>query len=132
MALDTVDALVETLRRHQLLETVYLDELARQPPPATADPRAWAEELRQRGWLTPYQVQQLFQEGAAGLVLGSYVLREPLGEGAMGTVFVAKHQKLDRLVALKVIRPQWLTHRDAVRRFHREIQATALLVHPNV
>jgi serine/threonine protein kinase len=50
----------------------------------------------------------------------------------MGLVFKAQHQLMKRLVALKVIRPQWLSLPEAVGRFHREIEAAAKLSHPNI
>jgi hypothetical protein len=42
--------------------------------PRFADSRTLAGELIQRGWLTPYQVNQLFQEKGEQLLLGPYVL----------------------------------------------------------
>src|SRR5262249_44263302 len=54
-----------------------------------------------------------------------------LGEGGMGEVFKARHQLLNREVALKVMRSGCLTSADE-RRFVREIQATAQLQHPNI
>ncbi len=106
--------------------------MTRQPAGTFRDPRTLAGELVRRGWLTPYQVNQLFQGRAAQLVLGPFLLLERLGEGGMGQVFKARHRKLGRLVALKVIRKERLSHPDAVRRFRREIQAAAQLSHPNI
>src|SRR5262249_372355 len=132
MSLETVASLIDFLRRHRFLEPEQLDALTRQPPGPTTDPKAWARDLLHRAWLAPYQVNQLFRAGGANLVLGSYVLLEHLGEGGMGTVFKAKHQHLGRVVALKLMRKEWLAHRAAVQRFQREIRAAALLDHPNV
>src|SRR5262249_55197380 len=64
--------------------------------------------------------------------LGAYVLLDKLGEGGMGVVFKARHQKLGRVVALKVVRPEHLTKPEAVRRFRREMRAAAQLDHPNL
>ena len=85
-----------------------------------------------RGWLSPYQVNQLFRGRGAELLLGSYVLLEKLGEGGMGQVFKAKNWKLGRIVAVKIIRKEKLDNLDAVRRFQREIRAAAELEHPNI
>ena len=95
-------------------------------------PRALAGELIRRGWLTPYQVNQLLQGRGRDLLLGSYVLLERLGEGGMGQVFKARNWKLGRVVALKLIRKERLDNPDAVRRFQREIRAAAQLDHPNI
>jgi eukaryotic-like serine/threonine-protein kinase len=50
----------------------------------------------------------------------------------MGEVFRARHTRLDREVALKVMRKEKLAKPDAVKRFHREIRAAATLRHENV
>ncbi len=62
--------------------------------------------------------------------LGPYVLLERLGEGGMGEVFKARHAKLDRIVAIKLIRTDHLPTKSAVRRFVRELRAVARLDHP--
>jgi WD40 repeat protein/tRNA A-37 threonylcarbamoyl transferase component Bud32 len=56
----------------------------------------------------------------------------PLGFGGMGTVWLAEHKVMNRLVALKVIRPEFLEKPGATERFHREVQAAARLHHPNI
>jgi serine/threonine protein kinase/Flp pilus assembly protein TadD len=67
-----------------------------------------------------------------GSVLGPYKLLEPLGEGGMGTVFLAEqHTPLRRQVALKVLKPG-MDSRQIVARFEAERQALALMDHPNI
>ncbi len=61
-----------------------------------------------------------------------YRVIRSLGCGGMGAVFEAEHRLMKRRVALKIIKPQWLSHPEAVTRFRREIQAAAKLVHPHV
>jgi serine/threonine-protein kinase len=132
MMTDSLIDFFEALCRYHLLVPEQLDEVTRVLWPRSADPRALAKELIQRDWLTPYQVNQLFQGRGDSLVLGQYVLLERLGEGGMGHVFKARHHGLGRVVALKLIRKDRLTSTDAVRRFRHEIQAAARLCHPNV
>jgi serine/threonine-protein kinase len=132
MSTHTAEDLLAVLRRTPLLQAAQMDELVRSLLPRFPEARALARELVQRGWLTPYQVNQLFQGRGDSLLLGSYVLLERLGEGGMGTVFKARHTRLGRTVALKVIRTDRLKNPDARRRFEREIRAAALLEHPNV
>lgn len=89
--------------------------------------------LTSRGWLTPYQQTQILSGQQERLLLGPYRILEPLGEGGMGLVFKAKQVKLDRLVALKIIRPQILAARpEILSRFNREARAIAQLNHPNI
>src|SRR5207245_2837036 len=80
------------------------DALTQGPDSRFPDARALARELVQRGWLTPFQVNQLFLGRGQDLLLGSYVLLERLGEGGMGAVFKARNWKLGQVVALKVIK----------------------------
>ncbi len=66
------------------------------------------------------------------MVLGPYVLLDRLGTGGSGQVFKARHRKLNRIVALKTLRPDVLRDPEAVQRFYREIQVAGQLSHPNV
>jgi molecular chaperone DnaK len=82
--------------------------------------------------LTPYQVERIAEGRPEGLVLGNYVVVEKLGEGGMGEVFKAEHRRMKRIVAVKVL-PQKATESEVnVRRFQREVEAAAKLVHPNI
>jgi serine/threonine protein kinase len=64
--------------------------------------------------------------------LGPYELIEILGRGGMGTVWKARHTKLDKLVALKLLPPQLMTDADAVARFEREMRAVGKAEHPHI
>jgi serine/threonine-protein kinase len=98
-----------------------------------SDPRALVQGLVQRGWLTNYQGNRLLQGTAATLVLGPYVILDSLGAGGMGQVYKARHASLDRIVALKVLRPELVADGETVSRFYREIQlAGQLPEHPNL
>lgn len=127
----TTKDLIELVRSLPLLDARQLAELERLARQGT-DARALAREMIQQGWLTPYQANQLLQGRAAELVLGSYLLLERIGEGGMGQVFKARHQKMGRMVALKLIRKDRLQDPDAGRRFEQEIRAAAQLSHPNI
>jgi serine/threonine protein kinase len=122
----------EAVRHCRLMEPAQMEELAGSLQDRFPAPRELAGELIRRGWLTAYQVNQLFRGRGDGLLLGSYVLLERLGAGGMGQVFKARNWKLGQVVALKLIRKDRLTRPEAVRRFHREIQAAAQLNHSNV
>lgn len=61
-----------------------------------------------------------------------YRVLSRLGAGGMGVVLKAHHQLMNRLVALKMVKPHLLGDRQAAERFRREIQAAAKLDHPNI
>jgi serine/threonine-protein kinase len=128
----TVTDLVKALGTSALLNPAQQQELAETLQGRFSDPRSLAKELLQRGWVTPYQVNQLLQGRGHELVLGPYMLLERLGEGGAGQVFKARHQRMNRTVALKVIRKELLADSEVVSRFYREIQVVSQLTHPNV
>jgi tetratricopeptide (TPR) repeat protein len=64
--------------------------------------------------------------------LGRFRIRRELGRGGFGVVLLAFDPKLGREVALKVPRPEALTHPELRARFQREARATAGLDHPNL
>jgi serine/threonine protein kinase len=64
--------------------------------------------------------------------LGDYLIVGKIGAGGMGRVYKAEHQRMRRIVALKVLSSQAMKSPDAVRRFNREVQAAARLSHPNI
>ncbi|MFL5319187.1 MAG: serine/threonine-protein kinase, partial [Myxococcaceae bacterium] len=64
--------------------------------------------------------------------LGSYKLEKLLGEGAMGQVYLARHSKLGRQVALKILKPQLASDRNQVQRFFQEARAVNQVSHPHI
>ncbi len=60
-----------------------------------------------------------------------YRIERAIGEGGMGTVYLAHDQRHDRPVVVKVMRPEFVSA-DGGRRFVREILVTAKLHHPNI
>src|SRR5262245_29771386 len=131
MAIDSVGALVDALCQYKLLDSMQRGELFHLQAQYT-DPRILAKVLLQRGWLTAYQVNQLFRGQGTQLVMGQYILLERIGEGGMGEVFKARHLGLDRIDALKVIRKDKLSNPENIKRFQREARAAARLSHPNI
>ncbi|HTR54983.1 MAG TPA: serine/threonine-protein kinase [Kofleriaceae bacterium] len=67
-----------------------------------------------------------------GSVIDDYEIETKIGEGAMGVVYRARHLRLGRSVALKVIAPQMGADPQAIARFEREARALASIHHPNI
>ena len=67
-----------------------------------------------------------------GDVLGSYQLERLLGEGSMGQVFLARHIRLGRQVALKVLRSAFSHDANFVRRFFQEAHAVNRINHEHI
>ena len=61
-----------------------------------------------------------------------YEIMEHIGSGGMGQVFRARHRIMDREVAIKVIKRQFMNDETTLRRFENEIKAAAKLHHPSI
>ena len=64
--------------------------------------------------------------------LEDYTIVSKLGEGGMGSVYLAEDKKLGRRLALKFFNPQSLERSKALKRFEREAKTTSALNHPNI
>ncbi|HTR35237.1 MAG TPA: protein kinase [Bryobacteraceae bacterium] len=88
------------------------------------------------GWSVPIQrlgAQDPNTPVEPGMILGErYEILKRLGEGGMGAVYKARDTELDRLVAVKVIRPELAGHPDILRRFKQELILARQVTHKNV
>ena len=64
--------------------------------------------------------------------IAHYRLMEPIGAGGMGAVYKAYDKKLHRIVALKVLPPEYVSQQDRRRRFFQEARAASVLNHPHI
>ncbi len=80
----------------------------------------------ERTFITPQPTE------APGAMIGPYKIREQLGEGGMGVVYVADQtEPVRRRVALKVIKPG-MDSKEIIGRFQAERQTLAIMSHPNI
>ncbi|MDX1948517.1 MAG: serine/threonine-protein kinase, partial [Pirellulaceae bacterium] len=96
---------------------------------SAADLQAWLV-VEQK--LTRYQADLVARGQHGGLVLGNYVILDKIGQGGMGAVFKARHRRMNRVVALKVLPAAMSSIPEAITRFQREVEAVARLSHPNI
>ena len=130
----TVEQFVERLTQCGLLSAQEIDAFQQQLPPdkRPKEVQQFAHALVQQGKLTKYQAQAVYQGKTKRLVFGQYVVLDKLGEGGMGVVLKARHRRMDRLVAIKVLSPAAMSQPGSVERFHREVEVAAKLTHPNI
>jgi DNA helicase II / ATP-dependent DNA helicase PcrA len=69
---------------------------------------------------------------ATGTTIAHYRVIELLGAGGMGAVYKAHDEKLNRVVALKILLPDMVTHEERRRRFLQEARAASALNHPHI
>ncbi len=108
----------------------FLEGVAPGDRPKTAEQLARA--MYRAGKLTRFQAQAVYQGKTRGLVVGKYVVLDRLGGGGQGQVYQARHRRLDRIVALKLLPTAAGKSPETVKRFQREGRAAAKLSHPNI
>ncbi|HYN26185.1 MAG TPA: protein kinase, partial [Pyrinomonadaceae bacterium] len=64
--------------------------------------------------------------------IAHYRILEPLGAGGMGAVYKAYDKKLHRVIALKLLKPEYVSQQDRRRRFFQEARAASALNHPHI
>lgn len=95
--------LLDCLKASELLSAEDFERATQ----AASDPKAsgfsLAQSLVSSGILTPYQAEAASKHRPAELRIGNYDVLDRLGAGGMGTVFKARHRRMKRIVALKVL-----------------------------
>ncbi len=67
-----------------------------------------------------------------GQTVGNYLVTQKLGEGGMGSVYLAEHPTIGKKVALKVLHAEFATNSEVVDRFFNEAKAVNSIAHPNI
>jgi len=129
-----VDLAIGELVKHGVLHKDEIDSaFEKYPEAASIDDRdALGDFLEQIGLITAFQAGELRNKRVADLAMANYLILDRLGEGGMGTVFRARHKRMRRIVALKVLNPEIQENPDHLQRFQREIETLARLNHPGV
>jgi serine/threonine protein kinase len=122
--------LLDILKESNLLSAEELERAAALNP--TADASALAKWLVDAGILTAFQTDAVARRRVEKLRIGNYDVLDKLGAGGMGTVFKARHRRLKRVVALKVLTRNLCKDKTFVQRFQREMETLAQFNHPNI
>jgi tRNA A-37 threonylcarbamoyl transferase component Bud32/outer membrane protein assembly factor BamB len=115
-----------------VLDEAALARAFPEPDELPADPHRCAAVLVKAGLLTAFQAKSLLAGKHQGLLIGSYRVLEPVGQGGMGVVYKAEHTALKRPAAVKVLPPEKAKDKVSLDRFLREARAAAALDHPNI
>jgi serine/threonine protein kinase len=128
------DDFLRTLNKSELVAEDRVAWIVNQiPAEERSDARKIADRFIATDALTPFQAQKLLDGISTGLRLGRYVIRSPIARGGMGTVYLAKDGRKDRLVAIKIMSPQRAKEgKRHLLRFQREIELTRKLDHRNI
>src|SRR5260370_3228506 len=127
-----VDSLLEQAVQAGLLHDDIIAARTSLPANKQDSPKEVVTELVRRGKLTRFQATHILKGRVKALVLGNYIVLEPIGQGGMGMVFRARHTLMDRTAAVKLLPATLSKNPDDVKRFLREMKAAAKLEHPNI
>ena len=72
------------------------------------------------------------QDLLIGQTIGNYLVIQKLGEGGMGSVYLAEHPQIGKKVALKVLHSEFSANEDVTKRFFNEARAVNDIGHPNI
>ena len=127
----TTDQLLGNLRKSGLVPS---DRLAAAigVPRDDGGPGLVLDRLVRERLLTPFQADRLRAGKYKGFILGDYVILDQLGGGGTGQVYLAEHNVMHRLAAIKVLTVSASADEVSRERFFREARATAVLDHANV
>jgi serine/threonine-protein kinase len=115
-----------------LAESGLFDAADLLPDTREVDGASIARELVNAGKLTDYQAAAVLSRRFDELRMGNYEILARLGQGGMGTVYKARHRRMKRVVALKVLSKEVAGEESFARRFQREVETIAQLSHPNI
>ena len=141
--IDTCPACEDTFQSLETFEDKLVHLLRTAPVDDPYEQEPACQELIRRvesmSWNSPSGSAETAAAGAVPAApaaalgkIGQYELVEKLGEGGMGAVYKARHTRLKRMVAIKVLPPDRMDNAEAVARFQREMEAVGRLQHPNI
>ena len=127
-----VQELLDCVKASGLLSAEELDRAEHAARDVQASGISFAQSLVTSGVLTPFQAEAFCNFAHAELRIGNYDVLDRLGAGGMGTVFKARHRRMKRIVALKLLSSRLAKDASFVQRFQREVEMIARFAHPNI
>jgi serine/threonine protein kinase len=129
-----VTSFLKAVLRSGLLTHEQLKAAVRELPRGRRnDPEALADHLTRSGRLSRFQADKLLQGMARGLVLGPFQVLSPIGQGGMGTVYLARDSRSGDLLALKILPPKRAREEERLlARFRREMELSRRVAHEHI
>ncbi|MAR13366.1 MAG: hypothetical protein CL681_25770 [Blastopirellula sp.] len=131
MAVRTVNAFLDLLKKSQLLSDAQLLALRDDVPQRQDSPLGLATTLVRRKVISRWQAEQLLA-GRCQFTLGGYRVIQHVGKGGMGKVYLAEADATGDQYAIKILSKKSLGNPEIVARFQREVQVAMALDHPNI
>jgi serine/threonine protein kinase len=128
----SVQEFLDSLKESMLLSPEETERAVAPLLGGALDGLSLGRALVNAGLLTSYQMEAVRSRKFAELRIGNYEVLDRLGSGGMGTVFKARHRRMKRIVALKVLPQNLAKDSHFLRRFQREVETLARLSHPNI
>lgn len=129
-AAQSVDAFLALVEKSEVLSQSQFAQVKELAADYT-ESKLLAKQLISDGFLTAWQAYQ-FLGGVFQLRVGKYTLREQIGKGDLGRVYLASHTQLDREVAIKILAQKHLASKASVDRFLHDARQAAQLDHRNL
>src|SRR5262245_21219631 len=131
-ALSTTREFLQLVRKSGVLDEKRLHAHFPDESVLPENPNDCAALLVKLGLLTNFQAKNLLAGKYKGMILGTYRILEPIGQGAVGVVYVAEHMGLKRKVAVKVLANEAVKDELHRERFYREARSAATFDHRHI
>ncbi|NQV26317.1 MAG: serine/threonine protein kinase, partial [Rhodopirellula sp.] len=128
----SVDDVIQRIEASGILDDADLAVVRSDAAAADGDAQKFVRLLVKNERLTAYQAQAIWKDKGHKLSFGNYVIEAELGRGGMGVVLKARHKRMQRYVAIKVLPSKMTKDADAIARFQREVVAASQLEHTNI
>ncbi len=130
----STSTMIKRILKLGLVDAPVMKKLLDGRDPATELPESdWVlRALVQEQVLTDFQAAAIRRGRIDDLVVDNYIVLRQIGRGGMGRVYEVIHRRLCKRAALKLVDSDYASDSRVIRRFQREVESTARLVHPNL
>ena len=128
----SIEDVIRRIETSGILDDADLSVVRNDAAEADGDAEKFVRLMVKNERLTAYQAQAIWKNKGHKLAFGNYIIEAELGRGGMGVVLKARHKRMQRHVAIKVLPAKMTKDAAAIARFQREVVAAAQLTHTNI